>query len=498
MDGSILIATLTFVVLAAVHYVIMTRKSTLPLPPSPPQTVIGGHYSVLPKHQAFLTYTKWAKTYGPIFHLRLFNKYTIVLNTAKAALDLLESRSNIYSDRPYSVFAHKIQKRSFSVFQMSLHHPRFRVYRKLMHSGLGPRAVQSYRPLQRLETDILLKALAKTPKEFVPHLRRNAAALVLKITYGYEVSGDYDIFIELVERAFRLQASTLTRPFPVEFFPFLRFLPSWFPFTEFKQVAKKLRDIRPEERPFLWSKSLIDSGEYVDSFVSRFLRPEDGKIPGDDDVDILKWCASALYVGGADTTVSLMTSFVYLMVTNPDVQARAQADVDQVTKGERLPTQDDEASLPYITAIIKEALRWAPVAPLGLRHRVTQDDTYEGFRIPKGATVIGNIWAITHDPDLYPDPDNFNPDRHLGNSPQMDPFKFVFGFGRRVCPGSYLAERSLFLNIANILAVFSLEKESDNDGRVLEPPKEWHGGTTSHLKPFPCAIKLRASHLLPL
>ncbi|KAF9270162.1 cytochrome P450 [Marasmius fiardii PR-910] len=494
MEGPILIAALTLIAIA-VHY--LTRKPAFPLPPCPPQTFIGGHYSILPKQQAFLTYTKWAETYGPVFHLRLFNKYTIVLNSAQAALDLLESRSNIYSDRPYSVFLHKVQNRSFSVFQMSLHHPRFRIYRKLMHSGLGPRAVHSYRPLQVQEANILLRALAETPKEFVAHLRRNAGALILKVTYGYEVSGDYDAFIQLVERAFKIQANTVARPFPVEFFPLLRFFPSWFPFTEFKRVAKMLRELRPEERPFLWSKRLIDSGEYVDSFVSRFLRPEDGAIPGEEDIDILKWCAAALYVGGADTTVSAMTSFVYLMVTNPEVQARAQADIDHVTNGDRLPTPDDEVSLPYINAIIKEALRWAPVAPLGLRHRVTQEDTYNGFRIPEGATVIGNIWAITHDPELYPDPDKFNPDRHLGENAQMDPFKFVFGFGRRACPGSYLAERSLFLNVANMLAVFSFEKETDSNGRVLEPPKEWYGGVTSHLQQFPCAIKLRAPSLLP-
>ncbi|KAG7099150.1 hypothetical protein E1B28_001021 [Marasmius oreades] len=494
MEGPIVIAALTLIAVA-VHHLI--RKCSLPLPPCPPQTIIGGHYNIFPQQQAFLTFTRWARTYGPIFHLRLFNRYTIVLNSGKVALDLLESRSSIYSERPYSVFINKIQERSLSVFSMSLHHPRFRVYRKMMHSGLGPRAVQSYHPLQIQETNILLKALADTPKEFIPHLRRNAGALILKVTYGYEVSGNYDTFIQLVERAFKLQASIIGRPFPVEFFPFLRFLPSWFPFTEFKQAAEKLREVRPEEWPFQWSKRLIDSGEYVDSFVSRFLRPEDGKLPGDEDMDILKWCAAALYIGGADTTVSAMTSFVYLMVTNPEVQMRAQADIDQVTKGDRLPTPDDEAALPYITAVIKEILRWGPVVPLGLRHSVTQDDIYNGFRIPKGSTVIGNVWAMTHDPELYPDPERFNPDRHLGEDAQMDPFKFVFGFGRRVCPGSYLAERSLFLNIANILAVFSLGKETDGDGRVLEPPTEWYGGTTSHLKPFPCAIKLRVPNLLP-
>ncbi|KAK1225304.1 hypothetical protein PQX77_011722 [Marasmius sp. AFHP31] len=380
---------------------------------------------------------------------------------------------------------------------MSYLSPRFRRYRKMMHSGLSPRAVQDYRTIQIRETNILLKGLAQTPKEFIPHLRRNAGSLILKVTYGYEVNDDSDDFVQLVERAFLIASSKINRPFPVEFFPFLRFFPSWFPFTEFKQVAREFNEARLEEMPFNWSKRIIGSENYVDSFVSRFLRPENGSKPGEEDEDILKWVAAGLYVGGADTTVSAMTSFFYLMATNPEAQKRAQADIDRVTGGARLPVLDDESSLPYLTAIIKEVIRWAPVAPLGLQHRVTEEDTYEGYRIPQGATVIANIWAITHDPDLYPNPDKFDPDRHLGEQPQTDPFKFIFGFGRRVCPGSHLAERSLFLNISNILAVFSLEKEVDKDENVVEPPMDFHGGTTSHLKPFPCAIKLRAPNLMP-
>ncbi|KAL0576956.1 hypothetical protein V5O48_005027 [Marasmius crinis-equi] len=495
MELLILVAALA---LAAVSLRLLTRKRSPPLPPAPPQTLIGGHYSVFPRQQAFVTHTKWAQTYGPIYHLRLFNKYFIFLNTGKAALDLLEQRSNIYSDRPKSVFQEKVLKRNYSVFRISYLSPRFRLYRKMMHSGLAPRAVRDYQPIQIREVNILLKGLVKSPQEFVHHLRRNAGSLVLKVTYGYEVNEDSDDFIELVERAFQTISARISRPFPVEFFPFLRFLPAWFPFArEFNEAAKAFEEVRLEEMPFTWSKRLVDSGNYVDSFVSHFLRPEDGSTPGEEDMDILKWVAAGLYIGGADTTVSAMTSFFYLMVTHSEIQKRLQAEIDQVTGGARLPVPDDESSLPYFTAVIKEVIRWAPVAPLGLQHRVTQEDTYEGYRIPEGATVIANIWAITHDPSLYPDPDKFDPDRHVGDNPQMDPFKFVFGFGRRVCPGAHLAERSLFLTMANVLAVFSLEKEIDKDGNVVEPPKMFHGGTTSHLKPFPCAIKLRAPNLLP-
>ncbi|KAI3620918.1 cytochrome p450 [Moniliophthora roreri] len=495
MDALKLVAALT---LSFVGFIYLTRRPALPLPPSPPQHWISGNYRDMPKRQNYRTYAQWAKIYGPVFHLRLFDRYIIILNNAKSALNLLESRSNTYSDRPRSVFLDKVVKRNQGVFRIPFNHPRFRIYRKMMHSGLSPRAVQGYQPLQTREVNILLRSLADAPKDFIPHLRRNAGSLILKVTYGYEVTSDNDDFIQLVERAFQVSASRLTRPMPVEFFPFLRFFPSWFPFTEFKQVAVELDEARTELIPFQWSKNLIDSGNYTDSFVSRFLRPEDGSIPEEEDQDILKWVAVALYVGGADTTVSAMTSFFYVMEMYPEVQKRAQADIDKLTAGSRLPTPDDEEALPYVVALIKEVIRWYPVAPLGLQHRVMEDDVYEGYHIPKGATVMANIWAINHDPEVFPNPDEFNPDRHLGDNPQIDPFKFVFGFGRRVCPGQHLAERSLFLTIANILAVFNLEKEVDEKGNVVEPPLEFHGNVTSHLKPFPCKITVRAPGLLPV
>lgn len=81
------------------------------------------------------------------------------------------------------------------------------------------------------------------------------------------------------------------------------------------------------------------------------------------------------------------------MALYPSVQKRAQEDIDQVVH-DRLPTLDDFDSLPYLRAIIKEVSRWGPVAPLALPHRVSQDDIYEGYLIPKGATVIGNVWYV--------------------------------------------------------------------------------------------------------
>ena len=90
-----------------------------------------------------------------------------------------------------------------------------------------------------------------------------------------------------------------------------------------------------------------------------------------------------------------------------------------------------------------------------------QDDIYENYFIPKGTQIMANIWcvlshleellidlsrtfrAITRDEEMYPDPSTFDPNRHLGDNPQSDPFQYVFGFGRRLCPGRTLAKNMM-------------------------------------------------------
>ena len=84
------------------------------------------------------------------------------------------------------------------------------------------------------------------------------------------------------------------------------------------------------------------------------------------------------------------------MIMFPDVQKKAQAELMAVVGPNRLPEYEDVQSLPYIRAIVKECLRWRSVVPLGIPHRVLEDDEYRGFHIPKGAIVLTNIWYVPY------------------------------------------------------------------------------------------------------
>ncbi|VDC07377.1 unnamed protein product [Peniophora sp. CBMAI 1063] len=482
------------VALAAVPAIILlaawcSRSSHLP--PGPEPRFFTGNVHQFPRSEAWKVYVEWAKQYGPVFMLRIFNQKIVILNSHAAVMDLLEARSSIYSDRPVVWMYKVLVDRQWAVFNISDHHPRFKTYRKLLQSALNPKVIQDYRPLQSREAHTMLRLLYERPAEFISHFRRNAGAVILEISYGWTVNGADDKFVKLIEDGFKVQAE-IARPgrWFVDIFPWLRFVPSWFPGAGFKRKAEEYKTyFREVDRaPHDWAMERINSGTYIDSFTSRNMRPQDAPQPDAEMEDIIKWCSSALYAGGADTTVAATTTFVLCIVLNQGVQVQAQAEIQRVVGHDRLPTLDDRKNLPYVDALTKEVLRWAPPAPLGLPHTASQDDHYGGFYIPKQSMVFANVWALMHDETVYPNPFAFEPERFIQKEPQYDPTRYVFGFGRRVCPGSHFAEASLFLNISNILSAFSILRPIGEDGKEFDPPGDYTSTITSHPKPFPCRI----------
>jgi len=190
------------------------------------------------------------------------------------------------------------------------------------------------------------------------------------------------------------------------------------------------------------------------------------------------------------------------MVLHPHVLKRAQEEIDQLLGGERLPQYSDRPSLPYVSAVFKEIVRWRPPTPLGNPHRSMQDDVHEGHFIPAGTTVIENVWAMSRDESIYPDPEIFNPERFIKdggiNSGVQDPEKFMSGHGRRVCPGKHFAIRMLFTTIACTIATFDIKKVVDEHGDEVTPNPEFNPGLIMAPFPFKADLKPRSAQAMLL
>jgi cytochrome P450 len=198
-----------------------------------------------------------------------------------------------------------------------------------------------------------------------------------------------------------------------------------------------------------------------------------------------------MYLGGADTSVSTMNAFFLAMSMFPSVQAKAQEELDRVIGSSRLPTHADRENLPYLNAIVEEAQRWHPIAPMGLPHATDIEDNISGYRIPKDSLLLPAIWWFTRDPAVYHDPEDFKPERFLPPYNEPAATSFTFGFGRRICPGRVLADASLFLTFAQSLAVFDIQKQVDEGGKAVEPEHEFLGGIVAYPKEFGVKITPR-------
>ncbi|GAB1208188.1 hypothetical protein APSETT445_006929 [Aspergillus pseudonomiae] len=336
------------------------------------------------------------------------------------------------------------------------------------------------------------------PEGFMEHIGTTVGAVILKIVYGYTIDArGHDPMVDTAVRS-SINFGEVTTPgiWLVDNIPALRHIPDWFPGIQFKRKAAEFRRRYKvlRERPFAFVQHQMKVGNFKPSYVSNHLE-QAGPNLSLDEIQEIDCSAATVYPAGFDTTAVLLRSFFLAMVLFPEVQNRAQEEIARVV-GDRLPTPEDQANLPYVNAMINEVLRWKPVVPTGLVHAATEDDVYDGYTIPKGASVLTNIWSYTHDPTVYSDPMSFKPERFLstdGHTPERDPHSLVFGFGRRVCPGRALADYTTFLIIARSLAVFRIGKIV-RDGKEVEPVVEYGPGLASHPSPFEISIQPRSTH----
>ncbi|KAJ4466342.1 cytochrome P450 [Lentinula lateritia] len=423
----------------------LSRRLYRKYPPGPPKLPLIGNLLQIELKAEWVTYHQWALKYeSDIIHLSIAGLSVVILDTLEAVYDLLDKRSSIYSDRPRMVMLNEMIGWSWAFPFRSADHS-WREQRRVIHHEFHPKAVTKYRPVELKAVHNLLKRLHQYPDScFI-------GEIILTTIYGIAIKSSDDPFVATAIKAMEvISLATSPGQFLVESLPILRYIPAWFPYATFKRQSIQ------------WQQNAIDA------FTCTF------------------------NAAHQDSNLSVLRSFMLEMMYHPEVQVKAQKEIDIILKGERLPLFSDIDSLPYITAIMKEILRFSPVAPLSAPHATNVDDVYNGYFIPAGSVILPNTWAILHDPKSYHDPFTFNPERFLKNeklNPNvLDPFA-VFGYGRRICPGRHMVIDILWITMASILAVFCIQKTHESTEEDANP---------SHPLPFNCRILPRSSQHLKL
>ncbi|KAI0739060.1 cytochrome P450 [Daedaleopsis nitida] len=477
------------------------RLKGLPLPPGPAPWPIIGNLLDVPNRDLGANYAKISEKYGNIARLSVFGSSIIVLGSYEAACSLLERRSGTTSDRQAPIMAHMTGFGSWE-FATFGYGQAWRSHRRAFHEHFHRGEAAQYRALQRQQTRVFLRRLLAKPQGFVSHIRYLFGATILQAVYGITVEEENDHFIALVERGVDIFVKVMSPGrYLVDSIPALRHVPAWLPGAHFKRLAaewKRQADAVRDE-PFHAAVEQMEDGTPKPYVVAKILEKSARKdgVASPEATELARNVAAIAYIGGADTTFSSLQAFFLAMALYPNVQQKAQAELAAVVGPSRLPEFSDRAQLPYTSAIVTEVLRWLSIAPLSVPHSTTQDEELDGYLIPKGSVILPNVWAMSRDPEAYPEPEEFRPERFLRDGVHdptvRDPRKYAFGFGRRACPGVHFADNSLFIVIASVLHTFNVAPMVDGRGKPVSLEAKW---TTElfvvYPAPFECQITPRS------
>ncbi|KAG1739604.1 cytochrome P450 [Suillus lakei] len=476
----LVILPISFVIVTAFRRFIKNRQTRPSLPPGPvPLPLLGNILSINTK-EPWLTYTQWQAVYGDLVFVRILDQDAVVINSQHVVQALLDKRSGIYSDRPRLA---TIEPCGWSVnFGFIGYTDEWRRCRRLFHQTFRPDSALKFRPMQ---------------------MRR---ALGMSAIYDYQPSARDDPLVRIIENAVAIGLEVMTpeRAALLKAFPFLLKLPDWCWGSSIKRDARTstIRMREMTDVPFQYTQQHMadNSSRGQLSMVAENLRRMEKLDEASKPMfeTVLKKAATTAMTGSYETTTSTLMAFALAMVSYPNVQRRAQAEINLVIGRDRLPTFKDRASLPYVEAILRETLRWEPVGPLGIAHATSSDDIYDGYFIPKGLLILMSYCrGITRDEKRYPDASRFMPERFLdvnGALNDDDPAAYVFGSGRRVCPGRYAVDATLWSAFATMLATVDFSFAKDDQGKVIDFTPQFTTGLTHSAVVFPCDISPR-SHI---
>ncbi|TFK41783.1 cytochrome P450 [Crucibulum laeve] len=489
------------VLLTVLFYVeYRNRQKLKSLPPGPKRLPLIGNILQMPTSLEWEVYARWGKELNSdIIHLDVAGRSLVVINSMKIANDLLDKRSSIYSDRPILPMLHDLMGWEW-LMSMAHYGELWKTQRRLFQQQFHPSNTAVYEDTVIEYVREFLSDVLDTPQNAITLSKRIPGGVALSLAYGFKVKRNDDPFVKLVEDALEpASLAAIPGAFLVDVFPFLKYVPEFVPGAGFKRKAKEWRQgmVAFKEGSFNEARSRLALGNTRSSLTSRCLQLLDTTKAIEPQLEVIKNAAGMIYAAASHTTISAIYTFFVAMLHYPDAMKKAQAELDSVIGHSRLPDFGDRENTPYITAVLKEVLRWQPATPQAVPHRLMQNDAYDGYAFLAGTVFVPNVWAMLHNEDDYPDPMTFKPERFLDSDNRInhqiqDPSVMAFGFGRRICAGMHIAEAIVWLTIASVLSSFDITPPIDDEGNKILPKLLYHSGISSYPQPFNAIFKPRS------
>ncbi|KAM5353164.1 hypothetical protein ACJZ2D_016944 [Fusarium nematophilum] len=470
------------------------------LPPGPPTEPFWGNIRQMPKRDPYKQFEKWAQEYGPIYSIKLGVQTMIVLSSGGIVKELIDRRSASTNERGEHYIAHDILGDGERILQMHYGH-KWRLSRKLYHRLLTAQVAKTYLPYLELESKKMLFDLGTNPDDFLYHIKRYTNSMAMMMTYGRRVPEVDNPTMREILQSLEKTSSIIqvTSAALADAYPIMRRLPDFL----FPAKKKAKEHTKTEQRIYLrlWNqvKDAMATGTQKPCFTVDLLRIQEKEGFSDRRG---AYISSGALEAGTGTSSNTLLGFIQAMVLFPNILKEAQRELDTVVGGDRLPGLDDRPNLPYLRSCVKESLRWMPPVIVGIPHCLSCDETYMGYTLPKGAEILINVWTLNNDPARFKDPRRFNPARFLHDeqtsfeaATNPDPYKrdhYAFGGGRRLCPGTHLADDILFLAISRLVWAFDFKPTVINGKEAPPTPGRFTQAAVVMPEPYPARITLRS------
>ncbi|OMO84153.1 Cytochrome P450 [Corchorus olitorius] len=459
-------------------------KRSCPPPQAGGALPVIGHMHLLGGQQlTHKTLGAMADKYGPVFTIRLGSHSVLVVNSWDMARECFTVHDKVFSTRP-GIAASKLLGYDFAMFGFAPYGPYWREIRKIATIELlSTHRIDLLKHIRVSETKTAIRELYKSwldkggaetrvlvdMKQWFGDITHNISWRMIGGKRYFGPNADCE------EKEAR-RCQKLVRDFAYLFGVFV--LSDAIPFLgwlDFFQGYKKAMKRTAKELDILvngWLKEhkqkralggrVKQEQDFMDVMLNIL---EDAKIDGFDADTINKATCLNLTLAGGDTTMVTLTWALSLLLNNPQVLKKAQDELDMQIGKDRPLEESDITNLVYLQAIVKETLRLYPPSPLIGLHAASEDCTLStGYHISSGTRLMVNVWKIQRDERVWPDPNDFQPERFL-SSKDMDfrgqTFELIpFGLGRRSCPGVSLALRMVHLILGSFLHMFEVAKPS--------------------------------------
>ncbi|KAG2230638.1 cytochrome P450 [Thamnidium elegans] len=408
------------------------------------------------------TMEEWHNELGPIMKIKMGAQTWISIDSPRLAHQLLVINGSKTSSRPESYFSH-----TYSIGEKGMifspANKNWKKIRSAVSSAISPSQINIYLPsIENQAKKLVDRLIETTKKESGVHpytdLQFFSVNTIFAIAFGrkFESINDPD-FKDLKDQIEESMAYS-----GIEY-DLATYLPIFSIYDFFTGVQAKIRRLVEERRNPSFQKFIKEGLQRTDHNLVKYLEEGDFDLSQDD----LTVAFNDIVGAGTDTIAVTLTWNITMMVHHPQVQLKAQEEIDRFIKSnDRLPTINDKEELPYCFSVIKESMRYKSTVPYGLPHLVDKDVQLGEYLIEKGTVVVTSMNNLQRNPEFYPDmPESFVPERYMNNLKSMQAAvngkleerdHFAFGWGRRICPGISLAEAEIFAGFVSILSRCSI------------------------------------------